>query len=117
MQGTRNVEHDSRGEGEMTTALTSAQVEILHLMRDAAAGDARIICRSEYRGWLPFGQYRGIEVARPGAERPVPLGPPGGWEIEDILAIEQAGRLRRVSQKHVVEFDEDEIIYELVEGE
>ncbi|HEX5872450.1 MAG TPA: hypothetical protein VFY65_18600 [Longimicrobium sp.] len=101
----------------MTTSLTSAQVEIPRLMRDAAAGDARIICRSEYSSWLPFGQYHGIEVARPGAERPVPLGLPGGWVMADILAIEQAGRLRRVSQKHVVEFDEDEIIYELAEGE
>jgi hypothetical protein len=103
-------------EGEMA-GLTPAQREILRLMREAAAGDARIIYRSEYLGWLPYGQYQGVEVAHPGAERPVPLGLPSGWEMADILAIEQAGRLRRVSEKHEMEFDEDEIIYELVEGE
>jgi hypothetical protein len=97
------------------TAPTPAQREILRLITDAAAGGGRIIYRSEYLGWLPYGQYHGIEVASAGAERPVPLKLPTGWEMDDLLAIEQAGHLRRISETHESEGDV-EIIYELVEG-
>jgi hypothetical protein len=95
------------------TALTPVQHKILRLMSDAVAGGGRILYRSEWLGWFPFGQYQGIEVEPAGAERPVPLTLPSGWEMEDILAIERAGRLRRVSETH--EADDHEIIYELVE--
>ncbi|HYR10025.1 MAG TPA: hypothetical protein VEQ60_19785 [Longimicrobium sp.] len=97
------------------TALTPAQREILRLITDAVAGGGRIVYRSEYLGWLPFGQYQGVEVEPAGAERPVPLTLPGGWEMDDLLAIEQAGHLRRVSETHETE-DDVEIIYELGEG-
>lgn len=55
-------------------------------------------------------------MEHPGAERPVPLKLPSGWEMADILSIGQARRLRRVGEKHERELDEDEIIYELMEG-
>jgi hypothetical protein len=98
------------------TALTPVQREILRLMGEAVAGGGRIIYRSEYLGWFPFGQYQGIEVEPAGAERPVPLTLPGGWEMDDLLAIEQAGHLRRVSETHETVDDVHEIIYERVEG-
>lgn len=97
------------------TALTPVQGEILRLMSEAVAGGGRILYRTEWLGWLPSGQYQGIEVEPAGAERPVPLTLPGGWEMADLLAIEQAGRLRRVSETHEPAGDMDEIIYELVE--
>ena len=97
------------------TALTPVQREMLRLISDAAAGGARIRHRSEYLGWLPFGHYHGVEVERAGDERPVSLNLPSGWERNDLLAIEQAGRLRRVSETHETEDDVTGIIYELVE--
>jgi hypothetical protein len=96
------------------TALTPVQRGILRLMSAAVAGGGRILYRSEWLGWLPFGQYQGIEVEPAGAERAVPLTLPGGWELSDVLAIEQAGRLRRIGETHEAQ-DDVEIIYELVE--
>ncbi|HEU0301575.1 MAG TPA: hypothetical protein VFR37_19095 [Longimicrobium sp.] len=98
------------------TALTPVQHEILRQMTGAVAGGGRIRYRTEYLGWLPFGQYQWVEVEHAGAGRPVPLDLPGGWELDDVLAIERAGRLRRVGETREAELDVDEIIYELVEG-
>lgn len=97
------------------TELTPVQREILRLMSVAVAGGGRILYRTEWLGWLPCGRYQGIEVEPAGAERAVPLTLPGGWEPSDVLAIEQAGRLRRVGETHEYESNVDEIIYELVE--
>lgn len=79
-------------------------------------GGGRIRYRTEYLGWLPYGQYHEVEVERAGEERPVPLKLPSGWEMSDLLAIEQAGHLRRVSETHEAALDVDEIIYDLVEA-
>lgn len=92
---------------------TPAQREILRRMVAAGAG-ARLRYRTEWLGWLPFGQYHGVDVERAG-ERPAALELPGGWELDDLLALERAGRLRRVGEARDPADDVHEIIYEIVE--
>ncbi|HEX6371179.1 MAG TPA: hypothetical protein VF006_19830 [Longimicrobium sp.] len=102
----------------MTKPLTPGQVEIMRLMREAAAGRACIIYRSEYLGWLPV-----RPVPRGGGGAPGSGTPPAAEAAERVGDgghpghLEQAGPLRRVREKHEMELDEDEIIHELVEGE
>jgi hypothetical protein len=59
--------------------------------------------KSEWLGYLPFGVYHWIEHLG----RDLSSDLPGGWTLEDLLALEQAGFLHRLdaSQNPEDEFD------------
>lgn len=94
-------------------ALTELQREMARVLAQAwaAAGPgARIVHQSEYLGWLPYGQYQWVDVEHAGGREDVSRRFPSGWEREDVLAVEGAGLLRRVSETR----DRDESLYQIV---
>jgi hypothetical protein len=98
--------------------LTDMQREMARLLTDAyaAAGPgARIVYESEWLGWLPFGQYHWVGVEGAQGKDEVSRRFPSGWEMEDVLAMERAGVLRRVSQSGNAGDDEQQIVYEIAE--
>ena len=76
--------------------MTPLQLELAQRLRRAAAdcGGRRVVYRTEYLGYLPFGQYHWVTVA--GVD--VSLACPDGWERRDLEALANAGALVRVSQ-------------------
>ena len=76
--------------------MTPLQQELARRLQRTAAdtGGRRIVYRTEYLGYLPFGQYHWITV---GGED-VSLACPDGWEWRDLEALADAGLLIRVSQ-------------------
>lgn len=70
----------------------------------------RFTYRSEWLGYLPFGQYAWFEVHGEDFTREFP----DGWGKSDVDALERAGCLRRVSQWHnPQDKDEVKVVYEL----
>lgn len=76
--------------------MTALQRELARRLRQAAAdvGVRRLVYRTEYLGYLPFGQYHWITVAG----KDVSLALPDGWGRDDLEALADAGALVRVSQ-------------------
>ena len=76
--------------------MTPMQQELARQLRRAAAeiGGRRVVYRTEYLGYLPFGQYHWITVAG----KDVSLECPDGWEWRDLEALADACALVRVSQ-------------------
>lgn len=92
------------------TALTAVQTEVLRLLDealDAGGAGARIRYRTEWLGYLPYGQYHWVDVDGAGELRL-----PDGWAMDDLLALERAGHLRRVSETREPASDMVEIVYE-----
>lgn len=101
-------------------ALTPTQHEIARLLADAwaRAGDgARIVYRTEWLGYLPYGQYEWTDVEHAGRKDPVSRGFPDGWGMDDLLALERAGRLRRVGETREPADEMHEIVFEMTERE
>lgn len=93
--------------------------EILRVLVDASASSgpgARIRWRTEWLGWLPFGQYQWVEVEREGGTDSLSRLLPDGWSLEDLQALAAAGHLRQVSEAREEESDMHEIVYELTEA-
>lgn len=59
----------------------------------AETGSHQIVYRTEYLGYLPFGQYHWVTVGG----KDVSLRWPEGWEWRDLEALADAGVLVRVS--------------------
>lgn len=59
----------------------------------AESGDRKIVYRTEYLGYLPYGQYHWITIGG----KDVSLLLPEGWEWRDLEALADAGVLVRVS--------------------
>ena len=59
----------------------------------AGAGTRRVIYKSEYLGYLPFGQYHWIVVG----DKDISLACPDGWSRADVEALVDAGVLNPVS--------------------
>lgn len=98
--------------------LTPPQREIVRLLTDAwraAGAGARIVYQTEWLGWLPFGQYQWVDVERADGKDEVSLRFPGGWVMADVIALERAGLLRRVSEEHEDASDMDRIVFEMTE--
>lgn len=76
--------------------MTPLQQKLARELRRAAttSGGRRVVYRTEYLGYLPFGQYHWVTVA--GVD--VSLTCPDGWEWRDLEAIADAGELVRVSR-------------------
>jgi hypothetical protein len=76
--------------------MTPLQEELARTLRRAAAkrNGQRIVYRTEYLGYLPFGQYHSVRVAG----EDVSLACPDGWEWRDLEALADAGIMTRVSQ-------------------
>jgi hypothetical protein len=72
------------------------------------------MCRTEYLGYLPFGQYHWVTVG--GID--VSLQYPEGWERSDLEALAAAGVLARVSEwVNPRDACEAEVQYDVTEGE
>jgi hypothetical protein len=74
--------------------MTPVQQELARLLRRVAVDTRRVVYRTEYLGYLPFGQYHWITVAG----EDVSLQCPDGWGWRDLEALADAGVLVRVSQ-------------------
>ncbi len=76
--------------------MTPLQQELARSLKRAAAnaGGRRVVYRTEYLGYLPFGQYHWVTVA--GGD--VSLTCPDGWGWRDFEALADAGVLVRVLQ-------------------
>jgi hypothetical protein len=74
-----------------------------------------IVYQTEWLGWLPFGQYPWVDVERADGKDDVALRFPGGWEMADVVALEQAGLLRRVREEHEDASGMDRIVFEMTE--
>jgi hypothetical protein len=76
-------------------SLTATQAEITRRLRAAVklTGSRRVIYRTEYLGYLPFGQYHSVTVGG----QDVSLQLPEGWEWSDLDALVRAGELLLVS--------------------
>ena len=64
------------------------------LQAGVSAGGVRVVYRSEYLGYLPYGHYQWVTVAG----RDVSLACPDGWSWSDLEALADAGALVRVSR-------------------
>ncbi|QDU19861.1 hypothetical protein [Urbifossiella limnaea] len=75
--------------------MTRLQQELAQRLRLAAgdSGDRRVVYRTEYLGYLPFGQYHWVLVG----DEDVSSACPEGWEWSDLEALADAGVLARVS--------------------
>lgn len=99
-------------------ALTGLQREMARLLADAwaAAGPgARIVYQSEYLGWLPYGQYQWVDVEGARGKDDASRRFPSGWEMEDVLALEGAGVLRRVEETREEADNLHRIVYAMAE--
>lgn len=76
--------------------MTAMQQELARQLHRAATetGGQRVVYRTEYLGYLPFGQYHWITVAG----KDVSLKCPDGWGWRDLEDLADAGCLVRVSQ-------------------
>lgn len=76
--------------------MTPLQQELAQRLRQAAGdtGGRRVVYRTEYLGYLPYGQYHWVTVG--GVD--VSLACPDGWGWRDLEALADAGELVRVSQ-------------------
>ena len=76
--------------------MTPLQQELARRLQRTAAdtGSRRVVYRTEYLGYLPFGQYHWVTVAG----EDVSLACPDGWKWRDLEALADAGLLVRVSQ-------------------
>ena len=96
--------------------MTSLQWELAQRLRRAAAdaSDKRVVYRTEYLGYLPFGQYHWVTVAG----KDVSLVWPDGWGWRDLEALADAGVLLRVSRWVNPQDDsEQESQYDVVAGD
>ena len=75
--------------------MTPLQQELLKRLLHAVAeiGSRHIVYRTEYLGYLPYGQYHWVTI---GGED-VSLLWPEGWEWRDLEALADAGILVRIS--------------------
>ncbi len=75
--------------------MTPLQEELARRLRHAVAdtGGRRVVYRTEYLGYLPYGQYHWVTVAG----KDVSLACPDGWEWRDLEILADAGVLVRVS--------------------
>jgi hypothetical protein len=99
--------------------LTSLQIAIRIILGSAcerAGAGARIVYQTEWLGWLPFGQYHRVDVEHGGGKEDVSGLFPAAWSLDDLLALEHAGILRRESEAHEAASDMDRIVYEMTEG-
>ena len=76
--------------------MTSLQQQLASRLRQAAADACgrRVVYRTEYLGYLPFGQYHWVTVGG----KDLSLACPDGWAWRDLEALADAGALLRVSQ-------------------
>jgi hypothetical protein len=96
--------------------MTPMQQELARQLRRAAAdiGGRQVVYRTEYLGYLPFGQYHWITVAG----QDVSLECPEGWGWRDLEALADAEVLVRVSQWVNPQDDcEMEALYDLGAGD
>lgn len=98
--------------------LTHRQAEIARVLADAwrAAGEgARIVWQTEWLGYLPYGQYQWVDLERADGKDDVSRRFPDSWDREDVLALEAAGLLRRLSETREPADDMHRIVYEMRE--
>lgn len=62
------------------------------------APGVRIAWRTEWLGYLPCARYHWVEVERAEGWETISRDFPGGWAMEDLLALEAAGLLRRTGE-------------------
>ena len=76
--------------------MTPLQRDLAQQLQRAAteAGGRPVVYRTEYLGYLPFGQYQWVTVA----SEDISLACPDGWEWRDLEALADAGALVRISQ-------------------
>jgi hypothetical protein len=75
--------------------MTPLQHELARWLQNAVAeaGGRRVVYRTAYLGYLPFGQYHWVTLGG----KDVSLVWPEGWEWRDLEALADAGVLVRVS--------------------
>ncbi|AWM38909.1 hypothetical protein GobsT_28620 [Gemmata obscuriglobus] len=75
--------------------MTPLQQDLAQRLRHltGTAGTPRVVYRTEYLGYLPFGQYHGVTIASADRSRALP----DGWAWSDLEALADAGVLARVS--------------------
>ena len=106
----RLVSHSFGAEGR--GVVTPLQQELARRLLQAGGG--RVVYRTEYLGYLPFGQYQWISVAG----KDVSLACPDGWSWSDLEALADAGVLARVSRWINPDDDcERESQYDVVAGD
>lgn len=76
--------------------MTPLQQMLARVLRHAAAatGGRRVVHRTEYLGYLPFGQYQWLTVAGVDCSAKCP----DGLEWRDLEALADAGVLFRISR-------------------
>jgi hypothetical protein len=76
--------------------LTASQTELLMRLRSEveASPSRRVIYRSEWLGYLPYGLYHWIEVDR----RDISLALPSGWCLADLMALAEVGVMVKVDE-------------------
>jgi hypothetical protein len=92
--------------------------EILDVLANACAraGEgARIRYRTEWLGYLPYGQYRWVDVER-GDEKTEIMDLPEEWRLDDLQSLAAAGHLRQLSESREEADRMHEIVYEWVEA-
>lgn len=83
-------------------ALTALQIELLSALRLAVAAQRhdRIVYRSEYLGYLPFGMYHWIDLNEHDISRTFPSSWCLEWSQRDLDALAAAGFLAKVEEWH-----------------
>src|SRR5688572_8920821 len=76
--------------------LTALQTELLRCLRSAVGGkpNRRIVYRSEWLGYLPFGLYHWVDTE----DQDLSLTFPWDWCRSDLEALERAGVLAKVEE-------------------
>jgi hypothetical protein len=77
-------------------ALTALQTELLIRLRSAVAADPsrRVVYRSEWLGYLPFGCYHWVTANG----QDISLSLPDEWDRSDFEALASAGLLAKIDE-------------------
>jgi hypothetical protein len=94
-------------------SLTKQQQEILQILRNESrkAGSDEFTYQSEWLGWLPYGQYHGVNVQGTSVSNQFP----SGWDLSDLDALVAFGLAEKLEERTSGEGETDsEILYRLL---
>ena len=82
--------------GSISMDLTTLQIALFRRFRTVVEGkpNRRIVYRSEWLGYLPYGAYHWIEFDN----RDISVELPIGWSKTDLVALEKLQFLKRVDE-------------------
>jgi len=84
--------------------------QVLLVASERLGSDGSFTYRSEWLGWLPYGQYHWVNVQGESVSNQFP----SGWGLSDLDALVTVGLAERVSERTYGEGEADsEVVYRL----